>query len=253
MPIRPGRYAGDRRLPRAQGHEPFWMESRPNRTMSRRTNLGRQNRPGAGGCWRGSFQSCFVEEFCRPARSVSCRPTAPASPASANGSRWSCSAQVPGAPRAARGRHGADYQHLVLFSHIALGHEKLFLEYIPHLRDDFVHPANVDSGHYMPPQEPGCSTDLHLPDEKLIFTLLIAAWPSVTLLNAEEAPKPLASARAQRLLPQAAAARRLVARFLQCRGRRVFENGKLLVGHFQLSCAKNDRSSRFTSSPWPSA
>ena len=60
------------------------------------------------------------------------------------------------------GDMGQIHQHLVLFSHIALGHEKLFLEYIPHLRDDFAHPANVDSGHYMPPQEPGCSTDLHL-------------------------------------------------------------------------------------------
>ncbi|MDP6795021.1 MAG: enolase C-terminal domain-like protein [Verrucomicrobiota bacterium] len=60
------------------------------------------------------------------------------------------------------GDMGQIHQHLVLFGHIALGHEKLFLEYIPHLRDDFVHPANVDGGHYMPPQEPGCSTDLHL-------------------------------------------------------------------------------------------
>jgi len=48
-----------------------------------------------------------------------------------------------------------------LFSHIALGHEKLFLEYIPHLRDNFVHPANVDGGHYMPPLEPGCGTDIY--------------------------------------------------------------------------------------------
>lgn len=60
------------------------------------------------------------------------------------------------------GDMGQIHQHLVLFSHIALNHEKLFLEYIPHLRDDFVYPANVDGGHYMPPQEPGCGTDLHL-------------------------------------------------------------------------------------------
>ena len=60
------------------------------------------------------------------------------------------------------GDMGQIHQHLVLFSHIALNHEKLFLEYIPHLRDDFVFPANVDGGYYMPPQEPGCSTDLHL-------------------------------------------------------------------------------------------
>ena len=60
------------------------------------------------------------------------------------------------------GDMGQIHQHLVLFSHIALDHEKLFLEYIPHLREDFVQPANVDNGHYMPPQEPGCSSDLHL-------------------------------------------------------------------------------------------
>ena len=59
------------------------------------------------------------------------------------------------------GDMGQIHQHLVFFSHIALGHEKLFLEYIPHLRDNFVHPANVDGGRYMPPGEPGCSTDIH--------------------------------------------------------------------------------------------
>ena len=58
------------------------------------------------------------------------------------------------------GDMGQIHQHLVLFSHIALGHEKLFLEYIPHLRDNFVHPASVDGGHYMPPSEPGCGTDI---------------------------------------------------------------------------------------------
>ncbi len=58
------------------------------------------------------------------------------------------------------GDMGQIHQHLVLFSHIALGHEKLFLEYIPHLRDNFVHPAIVDGGHYMPPSEPGCGTDI---------------------------------------------------------------------------------------------
>ena len=62
------------------------------------------------------------------------------------------------------GDMGQIHQHLVLFSHIALGHEKLFLEYIPHLRDHFVHPARVDGGRYRTPTEPGCGTDL-FPDE----------------------------------------------------------------------------------------
>ncbi len=33
------------------------------------------------------------------------------------------------------GDMGQLHQHLVLFNHIALGQEVLFLEYIPHLRD----------------------------------------------------------------------------------------------------------------------
>jgi L-fuconate dehydratase len=60
------------------------------------------------------------------------------------------------------GDMGQIHQHLVLFNHIALGHEKLFLEYIPHLREHFVHPARVEGGFYRTPQEPGCSTDLKL-------------------------------------------------------------------------------------------
>lgn len=55
---------------------------------------------------------------------------------------------------------GQIHQHLVLFNHIALGHEALFLEYIPHLRDHFVHPAVVEDGVYRTPQEPGSSSDL---------------------------------------------------------------------------------------------
>ncbi len=60
------------------------------------------------------------------------------------------------------GDMGQIHQHMVLFNHIALDHERLFLEYIPHLREYFVHPAIVDGGHYKTPQEPGCSTDLNL-------------------------------------------------------------------------------------------
>lgn len=60
------------------------------------------------------------------------------------------------------GDMGQIHQHLVLFNHIALGHEKVFLEYIPHLQEYFVHPAQVEGGVYRTPQEPGCSTDLKL-------------------------------------------------------------------------------------------
>jgi L-fuconate dehydratase len=58
------------------------------------------------------------------------------------------------------GDMGQIHQHLVLFNHIALGQEALFLEYIPHLRRHFVQPAVVDGGVYKIPQEPGSSSDL---------------------------------------------------------------------------------------------
>jgi L-fuconate dehydratase len=55
---------------------------------------------------------------------------------------------------------GQIHQHLVLFNHIVLGHEKLFLEYIPHLKDYFVEPAIVEDGVYLIPQGPGSSSAL---------------------------------------------------------------------------------------------
>ncbi|MBT1689278.1 enolase C-terminal domain-like protein [Dawidia soli] len=58
------------------------------------------------------------------------------------------------------GDMGQIHQHLVLFNHIRVGHEALFLEYIPHLRDHFVHPARVTGGFYQVPQEPGLSAAL---------------------------------------------------------------------------------------------
>lgn len=58
------------------------------------------------------------------------------------------------------GDMGQLHQHLVLFNHIALDHEKVFLEYIPHLREHFVHPAQVEGGIYRTPQEPGSSSDI---------------------------------------------------------------------------------------------
>ncbi|MGB8590409.1 MAG: enolase C-terminal domain-like protein, partial [Candidatus Acidiferrales bacterium] len=53
------------------------------------------------------------------------------------------------------GDMGQIHQHLVLFNHIAIGHEALFLECIPHMREHFVHPSRVEGGVYVTPQEPG--------------------------------------------------------------------------------------------------
>lgn len=55
---------------------------------------------------------------------------------------------------------GQIHQHLVLFNHVAIGHEALFLEHIPHLHRYFVNPARVAGGRYRTPQEPGMSCDL---------------------------------------------------------------------------------------------
>jgi L-fuconate dehydratase len=58
------------------------------------------------------------------------------------------------------GDMGQIHQHLVLFNRVALGHDVIFLEHIPHLREYFVHPASVEGGVYRTPQEPGLSCDL---------------------------------------------------------------------------------------------
>lgn len=58
------------------------------------------------------------------------------------------------------GDMGQIHQHLVMFNHVALGHDALFLEHIPHLRDHFVFPARVEGGVYRTPQEPGSSCEL---------------------------------------------------------------------------------------------
>ncbi|HZO89010.1 MAG TPA: enolase C-terminal domain-like protein [Chthonomonadaceae bacterium] len=58
------------------------------------------------------------------------------------------------------GDMGQIHQHLVLFNHIALGLEIVFLEYIPHLQNYFLHPARVEDGVYRTPQQPGSSSDL---------------------------------------------------------------------------------------------
>jgi L-fuconate dehydratase len=58
------------------------------------------------------------------------------------------------------GDMGQLHQHLVLFNHIAMGHEALFLEHIPHLKNKFVNPVNIVNGVYRTPMEPGSSCDL---------------------------------------------------------------------------------------------
>lgn len=58
------------------------------------------------------------------------------------------------------GDMGQLHQHLVLFNHIGMGHEALFLEHIPHLREHFTHPCRVEGGVYLTPQEAGSGCDL---------------------------------------------------------------------------------------------
>jgi L-fuconate dehydratase len=58
------------------------------------------------------------------------------------------------------GDMGQIHQHLVLFNHIAMGHEAVFLECIPHLRSHFVNPVRIENGVYVTPQAPGSSSDL---------------------------------------------------------------------------------------------
>ena len=57
------------------------------------------------------------------------------------------------------GDMGQIHQHLVLFNHISMGYDALFLEHIPNLRKYFLHPALVEDGIYKTPQEPGSSSD----------------------------------------------------------------------------------------------
>ena len=58
------------------------------------------------------------------------------------------------------GDMGQLHQHLVLFNHIAMGHEALFLEHIPHLQKHFVHPAIIKDGVYHTPQVAGSTCEL---------------------------------------------------------------------------------------------
>jgi L-fuconate dehydratase len=58
------------------------------------------------------------------------------------------------------GDMGQLHQHLVLFNHITVGHEALFLEHIPHLQNHFVHPVVVQDGVYQFPQTAGSTCEL---------------------------------------------------------------------------------------------
>lgn len=58
------------------------------------------------------------------------------------------------------GDMGQIHQHLVLVNHIALGHDRIFLEHVPHLRKRFTHPACLMGGRYITPLDPGSSSDL---------------------------------------------------------------------------------------------
>jgi len=58
------------------------------------------------------------------------------------------------------GDMGQLHQHLVLFNHISMGHDPLFLEHIPHLKQHFLYPVKIENGFYITPQEAGSSCDL---------------------------------------------------------------------------------------------
>jgi len=58
------------------------------------------------------------------------------------------------------GDMGQIHQHLVLFNHIAMDHEAIFLEFIPHLQDRFTEPVQMENGVYQTPQSPGSSCAL---------------------------------------------------------------------------------------------
>jgi L-fuconate dehydratase len=59
------------------------------------------------------------------------------------------------------GDMGQLHQHLVLFNHVALDHEALLLEHIPHLREFFKEPCCIEKGVYRTPRNAGASCDLH--------------------------------------------------------------------------------------------
>jgi L-fuconate dehydratase len=59
------------------------------------------------------------------------------------------------------GDMGQIHQHLVLFNHIGIAHEALFLEHIPHLQSRFLDPVRIERASYKTPCSPGSSCALH--------------------------------------------------------------------------------------------
>ena len=58
------------------------------------------------------------------------------------------------------GDMGQVHQYMVLYNHIGMGHEALFLEHIPHLKSHFKNPVVIKDGVYQVPQVAGMSADL---------------------------------------------------------------------------------------------
>ena len=58
------------------------------------------------------------------------------------------------------GDMGQIHQHMVLYNHVGMGHEALFLEHIPHLQKYFKNPVVIKDGVYQVPQVAGMSADL---------------------------------------------------------------------------------------------
>jgi L-fuconate dehydratase len=54
-------------------------------------------------------------------------------------------------------------QHLAMFDYIAVSADLTdrVLEYVDHLHEHFVHPVRMRAGHYLPPEAPGYSIDMH--------------------------------------------------------------------------------------------
>jgi L-alanine-DL-glutamate epimerase-like enolase superfamily enzyme len=86
----------------------------------------------------------------------------PTHPDDVLGHQWLAQAIAPTA--IALGEH---VPNRVLFNHVALGLDRVFLEYIPHLREYFTEPARVEGGVYDTPREPGASCDLK---DDFVFT-----------------------------------------------------------------------------------
>ena len=68
---------------------------------------------------------------------------------------------------------GQIHQHLVLLITYRSG-LKVFLEYIPHLKDHFEFPARVEGGVYQVPDEVGASCEFRLIESDLVRLMLVS-------------------------------------------------------------------------------